>query len=277
MPDSSTIGDGVILINGPMAGHLIRVPDGVRQWNMVLPPSSLLPLLPWDPAGPILFPRDETVLYTIDRGIYPVGAETYEFRGGYTGPAVPHHDAFAEYVPTGLAEMGRLPWSEVPFTSLDLTEPVRSQYSGDLSKPCNAEADVFFSDRREIHAGCVCGWYTYGLLLDHRAQLLRAARRHELDAPRRLRLFREPIGLVWQGRGQVDDCYGGVSYDEERGLVHGVCRRCGWETERVEEYRIGPLRELCKEHTGPDGVRRVRNQLLASFGLSPAEPEDAGV
>jgi hypothetical protein len=258
-----------------MAGHLQAVPADCWSW-VVRVPQRLSVFAMTDPtvmrtaADDTAYYRIETVGYHNARGRRPV-------RIGWCGAQRPDDLVLMEYVPTGLAEQGVLTWDEVPATTLDRMAPIPVEEHGDVLKDCAVKVgDTYWTYTGQLDAACACGWRTEYAALDRRSQLVRAARGHEAGQQGRRERYRLPVLLADNGAGPQADCYGGVAVDEQAQRVFGRCRRCGWRTERVEYFRTGPLRDLCRAHTGPDGVRRVRDQLLAAYGLPPAGGDDDG-
>lgn len=258
-----------VLVDGPMAGHLYRVPASWMTW-VVRIPKPLNLFLTTDPAA-VRTLTDDTVYYRIETVGYYNDLGYRAVRIGYTASQRPDDGALMEYVPTALAEQGILMWEEVPATALDRASPIPVETHGDVLKTCAVKlGDSYGLLVGELDASCACGWRTGRVALDRRSQLVRAARGHEIGERSRRERYRAPILATAAGSGAQADCYGGVAVDEAAERVFGRCRRCGWQTERVEHFRIGPLRKLCQAHTGRDGVRRVRDQLLAAYGLPPA-------
>lgn len=216
-------------------------------------------------------PFGDTTVYRIREVVY--NAEVpIRVRVGWSSGIRPAERDLMEHVPSGLAEQGLLDWEQVCPTEKDRSHPVPIEEYGDPLKACDPRPPSAAppSLEIEIDASCACGWRTERMAPDRRSQLVRAARRHASGESWRRERFRQPIAAVFEGAGARDDCFGGVTVDEFNQRAFGRCRRCRWETERVELFRIGPLRDLCRAHTGPDGVRRVRDQLLAVLGLPPA-------
>lgn len=266
MPDAP---EKTILVDGPMAGHLLPIPEDAISW-MVRVPQRLTVAMLENPADW----RDETVVYRTTQVTYTNGAGPRLAGVGWCGTDTqPRREDLFEHVPTGLAELGVIPWGEVLLLHLGRgeTDRVLAEECGSPLKPCGITVRDADSWRDWLEASCACGWRTDRVALDQRSKLLRCAHGHALDEAARRERFHQPIRVLSEGSGPVDDCYGGLSFDEPSQSVFGVCRRCEWETERVEYVRTGPLRVLCQAHTGPDGVRRARDALLASFGLPSAE------
>lgn len=262
-----------ILVDGPMAGHLYQVPDDCLSWMVRVPQPLRIPVT----SGPGSLLRDEIACYRTTAVVYNHGYDRHPARVGWTGPEPQPTEAdLLEHVPTGLAEQGMLPWDAVPVTAADRATPVGIEAFGDPLKQCALERiDASWGWLTDLAGVCACGWRTERVPMNRRAQLVRAAGWHKSAEETRRARFHLPIRLVSEGCGAQPDCYGGMAFDKDTLLARGVCRRCGWETERVEPYRTAPLQKLCQAHTGPDGVRRVRNQLLAAYGLPLPEEEPA--
>lgn len=275
MLNAAPADDRVILIDGPMAGHLVNVPPDCWDW-VVRPPQPITIGLLTDPSAWPGTSIDTTVHYRIHVAYYGHAEQERGVRVGWsTQDTTPQPEALYEYVPTGLAELGRLPWDLVPATERDRAEPVTIEAHGDPLTPCRIKlSDPAWLPADWMEASCGCGWRTQRVALDRRSQLVRAANWHAAGEEARRVRYHEPVRVISEGSGARPDCYGGIADDRRAKRVFGRCRRCGWQTEAVEYYRTGPLRELCQAHTGPDGVRAVRDQLLAAFGLPPAEEEE---
>lgn len=252
-----------ILLDGPLAGHLAAVPEDCWSW-VVRPPQPITIGLLTNPDTL----TDTTVFYSIRVVYYGPARQGNGVRVGWCTPGDPQPEALYEYVPTGLAELGRLPWDLVPPTERDHAEPVQIEGHGNPLKTCGIKlSDPNWLPADWMEASCACGWRTQRVAVDRRSQLVRAASRHTADEAGRRARFHEPIRVIAEGSGAQPDCYGGIATDRRAERVFGRCRRCGWQTEAVEYFRTGLLRVLCQAHTGPDGVRRVRDQLLAAYGL----------
>lgn len=263
----------VILVDGPMAGHLFTIPADVVLWHVHVP--SVPRIVPFTAEPPKLSPIDDDVTYWISECVYRTPDDPQVRRTCRIGSTTGSFGAAAlnKYVPTGLAEQGLYPWDAVTPTVRDRAEPLEILEVGDPEKDCALTfADSWWG---VAEVSCACGWRTDRLALDRRSQVVRAAHLHELDAPRRRRLLHAPIALNRRGAGPAADCLGGIAFDEAAEMLFGVCRRCGWQTERVERFRGEQLRQLCLAHTGPDGVRSARNRVRAALGapLLPAEAE----
>lgn len=237
------------------------------------------PLRLWEPhvTTPATM-SDKTTVYQVREVTYCGEGVPVRVRVGWSGGLQPAERDLLEHVPTALAGEGLLDWDEVSTTERDRREPVAIEEYGDPLKPCDPRLPSLhgmWGVEAKIDASCACGWRTERLALDRRSQLVRAVRRHALGEAARRERFHQPIKVVFEGLGPQVDCYGGVAVDERMNTIGqrilGRCRRCRWETESVELFRIGPLSALCQAHTGPDGVRRVRDQLIAALGLPPAD------
>jgi hypothetical protein len=264
------VNSDTILIDGPMAGHSRTIPQECKYSYAIVIPQPFS-IAAFDPEKAVTATDDvvyyqlRTITYTDQLGLLrPV-------RIGWSESARPSERNLLEHVPTGLAEQGVIPWEYVPHTALDRMARVPLLEYGDVAKDCAITVtDPYTSCVADLDAVCARGWRTERVALDRRSWLVRAAYRHALGQDARRERFKQPIRLVAAGSGGRPDCYGGIAEDEFNGRLYGKCRCCGWQTEWVEYFRAGPLRALCQAHTGPDGVRRVRDQLLASLGLPPA-------
>lgn len=264
------VNSDTILIDGPMAGHCRPIPPECKYSYAITVPQPLS-IASLDPEK--LATVTDTLTYYLLRTLTykdQLGLER-AVRIGWSKAGQPNQQDLLEHVPTGLAEQGILPWEYVPHTALDRMAKVPILEYGDVAKDCAITVtNPNISCLIDLDATCGCGWRTDRVALDRRSWLLRAAYRHALGQDARRERFRQPIRVMVAGSGSQPDCYGGMVPDELNELVYGKCRRCGWQTEQVEYYRTGPLQALCQGHTGPDGVRRVRDQLLAALGLPPS-------
>ncbi len=259
-----------ILIDGPMAGHCWPIPPECKYSYAITVPQPLS-IAAFDPeklatvTDTHAYYQLRTVTFTDQLGL------EHAVRIGWSKAGQPNQQDLLEHVPTGLAEQGVIPWEYVPHTVLDRMAKVPILEYGDVAKDCAITVtNPYTSCVAVLDAWCGCGWRTDRVALDQRSWLLRAAYRHAIGQDARQERFKQPIRVVSAGSGGQPDCYAGIAEDEFNECVYGKCRRCSWQTEQIEYYRTGPLQALCQAHTGPDGVRRVRDQLLASLGLPPA-------
>ncbi len=268
------VNSGTILIDGPMAGHSRPIPLECHSYAINVPQPFSIAM--FDPDV-LATTKDRHAYYQLRTVIYTdqLGLER-AVRIGWTDGPRPSEQNLLEHVPTGLAEQGVIPWEYVPHTVLDRMAKVPILEYGDVAKDCAIRiTDPYISCLTDLDAVCECGWRTDRVELGRRSWLVRAAHRHALGQDARRERFKQPIRILVAGSGGQPDCYGGIAEDEFNERIHGKCRRCGWQTEQVEYYRTVPLQALCQAHTGPDGVRRVRDQMLKSLGLPPAEePHD---
>jgi hypothetical protein len=273
-PPRQVVAEKVVFVDGPVAGMLRPVPDEWISYMVSVPRPIRFGI------GQPVTALDDTACYSISGYYYydHAGSGTrIAFRAGSANGSQPGRDVLAEHGLTGLAEQGLIPWADVPGTELDRTTPITVMMAGDPLADCSVKvSDPFHLPTGMLQATCACGWATdYDIPMARRAQLVRAAYKHAAGQDRRRELYKRPIVVLHQGSGATATCYAGIRADKVTGKIYGICRECGFETETVEDFRRGRLWDLCKPHTGPDGVRKVRNQLLVSYGLPLPEGEDA--
>jgi hypothetical protein len=269
-------GSPLILIDGPMAGHVLNTYPDASAWVVRIPKRFTL-FGSEAPQRPFM---NDDACYSITtvRCTHPLLPEHMPVRVGTVKPSSELDQRnLDENVWTGLAELGMLPWDQVPATGLDRWEPVLGSRDADAGNPlipCVVTVGGRFGPLpdEELVASCECGWRTDPKPLNRRAQLMRAAHAHELDAPRRRELLDAPIPIADRGTGPRSDCYAGLRSDDDWVTGYALCSSCGWRTEPVERFRGKMLQQAFKDHTGPGGVRRVRNQVREALG-EPLLPE----
>lgn len=252
-------------VPGEWLGYMVSVPRPLRLG--ISEPMTLNETACYSISGP----------YYYD---YAAGGVRIAFRVGSVNGTRVSQDVLAETALTGLAEQGLIPWADVPDTDTDRATPIGVMMLGDPLKDCSIKVtDPFYLPAGMLQATCACGWATdYDIPLARRAQLVRFAYKHAARQDERRELYKRPILILHQGSGATPTCYAGIRTDKHSGKIYGICRECGFETEAVEDFRRGPLWDLCQPHTGPDGVRKVRNQLLGAYGLpAPTAEEEAAL
>jgi len=266
-----------VFIDGPVAGLLRPIPSDFISYMVDVPRPLCLTFEAADLARPI--PR-ETAYYSLTTVYCDYRGTRIWIRVGVSAGFQPEQEALAEHVPTALAEQGLIPWDAVPDTDADRATPITVMTIGDPLKDCSIKVtDLFYLPADMLQATCACGWATeYDTPMARRAQLVRFAHKHAAGQDRRRELYNRPILVLRKGTGATPTCYAGIRTDKHGGKIYGACRECGFETEAVEDFRRGPLWGLCQPHTGPDGVRKVRNQLLGAWGLpAPTVEEEAAL
>lgn len=266
-----------VMLDGPLAGHITTVPDGLVTVCLPVPSPFVLSLS----GGTAQPPRGELAYYSLSTQRYSLidgdGARLIVVRVGSVKLGQPGDELLHEMIPTALAEMGILRWSEVPYTRADLDRPVPVELLGDPGRACDvAVSNPFVIPQNTVYATCDCGWSTgYGIPLARRSQVVRAANKHIDEEEARRARYRLPIRVTAEGTGATDICYAAIRATPID-TIYGHCDECGWRTEDVEPFRRGPLWDLCKPHMGPHGVRHVRNRMLRGLGLpTPTDEEEA--